>query len=99
MNEGASFTGLTVTPMVWLVLPPARLIVTVMIDMPNAFAAGLMVTIPVAPVMAALRWALSFGTRMGLSETAVTEVIELGSPGSNGTMSCVSSPVLATMSG
>ena len=65
--------------------------VRVMFVVPDRLAAGLIVTIPVEPVIATLRWTESFGTSVGLLEVAITEVMVLVSPPSNGTRSCVSS--------
>src|SRR5580765_3522287 len=74
VTDGVSATGFTVNMKVFTSGPPTdRLIVTVILVVPLAFVAGLIVTTPVEPVIATLRCAASFGTSVALLDVAVTE--------------------------
>src|SRR5207302_1109651 len=103
VNEGASLTEFTVmmkdrddvsTPP--FAVPPLSVNVTVMVVVPETLAAGLIVTLPLEPVVVAFKWAASLGTTVELLEVAVTEIMVLASPVSNATTNCVSSLVVAS---
>src|ERR1700740_114256 len=92
VNDGASLTAFTVNIKVFTSGPPTdRLTVTVILVVPFAFVAGLIVTTPVEPVITALKCAGSLGIKAVLLDDAVTEVIVLVSPASKGTTAWVAS--------
>ena len=76
MNDGGSFTGLTVNTNVsvidWLLAP---LTVTVIVDVPNKLATGLMTSVLLAPLPETEMFAGLLGTSVVLLDVAVTLVI------------------------